>query len=542
MAGAFAQRRGARQLLRTARDGVFEGRHAGPVGRGLGLVRQAAEGEGGEAGERGCRGWGGYVLEGGDCGGVSPSQIQLSFDDISPRLPARYEDLDASFRGSLKPNDSLIEATKAAFRSIAITGGIRFLPIFGRSGSGKSCATLELATHLPEIEVMKLDEGVVDRPETLAAQLGGSQFEKRTGPLVAVVDQYEEAAKGKEKIPTQFVEKLAALDASYRGRPVLVIWLTTSEEFRDQLVEATSRRTRILVTSDFEISGPARSEWPAIVAQTFSAHNSGKELADFEVLEAKISDLSTKSDTIGSTILAVAEQLASHSRQMIDLSDYQVIMLWPVTDGQRIQTLNTFSSPRQGYRVNWHAFYNQLNSNDKTQLPLSELNKARLYFDVRLVPISAADLKGICSEIGDDPKPVIQSSIDRFGLTHLVNLLKSDGSEISFSPLRERPGSERGTQAVAWYRRMTRNPVGIGKEISRALSRLNFTTQYEATETTPHSSIRADVLVTRAARPTKVMIELKAYSPENTRPSDVSSQIRITLTKMARFAGFIQRQ
>lgn len=277
---------------------------------------------------------------------------QLSFEDISPRLPARYEDLDTSFRGSLKPNQALIEITKAAFKSIAITGGIRFLPIFGRSGSGKSCATLELDTHLPQIEVVKLDETVVDRPDTLLDQLSGSTFTPSTAPLVAVIDQYEEAARGKEKIPTQFVEKLAALDATYRGRPVLVIWLTTSSVFRDQLVEATSRRTRILVSPDFEIFGPAREMWPAIVDETFSAHNHGKELADFEILDTDIAQISGKSDTLGTTILTVAEKLALHTENMTDLSDYKVIMLWPVTDGQRIQTLNTFSSPRQGYKVN----------------------------------------------------------------------------------------------------------------------------------------------------------------------------------------------
>ena len=50
---------------------------------------------------------------------------QLSFDDITPRLPTRYEDLDQSFRGSLRPNQALLDVTKAAFQSIRITGGLR---------------------------------------------------------------------------------------------------------------------------------------------------------------------------------------------------------------------------------------------------------------------------------------------------------------------------------------------------------------------------------------------------------------------------------
>ena len=70
-----AQRRGARQLLRTARDRIFEGRDARAVERRVGFVRQAAEGEGRAGGERGCRGWRerGYVWRGGDGGGVKVS-------------------------------------------------------------------------------------------------------------------------------------------------------------------------------------------------------------------------------------------------------------------------------------------------------------------------------------------------------------------------------------------------------------------------------------------------------------------------------------
>ena len=37
---------------------------------------------------------------------------QLNFDDLAPRLPARYEDLDFAFRGSLRPNQELIELVK----------------------------------------------------------------------------------------------------------------------------------------------------------------------------------------------------------------------------------------------------------------------------------------------------------------------------------------------------------------------------------------------------------------------------------------------
>lgn len=183
-----------------------------------------------------------------------------------------------------------------------------------------------------------------------------------------------------------------------------------------------------------------------------------------------------------------------------------------------------------------------MNANDKAQLPLQGLNKARLYFDVRLVPVSAADLQGICTELAEVSKPVIQSSITRFGQTHLVSLIQSTGGEVAFSPLRERPGSERGKAATQWYKSITRNPVGIGKSMADALQKLGIRAKHEVSEVSPFSSLRADVLVNRDTKPSKIVIELKAYSPENTRPSDVSSQLRITLTKLARFAGFIQRQ
>ena len=467
---------------------------------------------------------------------------QLSFADISPRLPSRYEDLDAGFKGSLRPNENLIEKTKAAFKSIAVTGGIRFLPIFGLSGSGKSCATLELSTHLPEIDVVKLESAVIEDPSKLGSAFSEKTFLENRKPLVAVVDQFEEAAKGREQIPTQFVEKLAALDASFKERPVLVIWLTTSEDFRDQLVAATKRRSRILVEASFEIVGPARSAWAEIISDTFSYHNSGRELADFEILDSTIDTIATDSETIGSAIEGVARKLADASPDLVDLSDYQVVMLWPVTDGQRIQTLNTFSSPRQGYKVNWYAFYNQLNSNDKKQLPLEGLNKARLYFDLRLVPIAAADLAGICTPLNQPPKDVIKSSIDRFQKTHLVSVIAGGHDAASFSPLRERSDSRRGRDALEWYKGATRNPVGIGKQIANALKSIGIQADHEQDVRSPYSTQRADVLVRRSEKPTRLIVELKAYSPENTRPSDVSSQIRSTLTKLARFAGFIERQ
>ena len=51
-----------------------------------------------------------------------------------------------------------------------------------------------------------------------------------------------------------------------------------------------------------------------------------------------------------------------------------------------------------------------------------------------------------------------------------------------------------------------------------------------------------EALEAQKTQPKKILIEIKAFSPSNTRPSDIADAIRITLTRHARFAGFIPRQ
>ena len=53
-------------------------------------------------------------------------------------LPARYEDLDEAFLGRLIANKELIALVNTTYKSMTISGGIRFLPIYGESGVGKS--------------------------------------------------------------------------------------------------------------------------------------------------------------------------------------------------------------------------------------------------------------------------------------------------------------------------------------------------------------------------------------------------------------------
>jgi hypothetical protein len=125
-------------------------------------------------------------------------------------LPSRYEDLDQAFRGRLKPVDSLIQLVRQADAGMRVSGGIRFLPIYGQSGSGKTSAALELATHLPESRVVTLDRSALESREQLEKVLR-EEWGRRNAPklLVAVVDQYEEAVATRGDVPTQFVEALS---------------------------------------------------------------------------------------------------------------------------------------------------------------------------------------------------------------------------------------------------------------------------------------------------------------------------------------------
>ena len=299
-----------------------------------------------------------------------------------------------------------------------VEGGVRFAPIFGESGSGKSSATIQLGTHLPAYEVKVLSAAALESTDALNAEISDHRYDPSGKPLIAVIDQFEETAAEKAAIPSNFVEKVALLDRSHKGRPVLFLWLTTSRAFQEQLSAATSRNTRILVQGDFEVQGPARAEWPDIIKETFSFHNNEKDLADFEILDSDVKFIANEATTLGSAIGQVGRQLARYLAEPLDLSEFQVVMLWPVTDGLRIETLNRFASPRQGYRINWSTFVSQLNPRDRAELPLSELNKARLYFDVRLVPIAAADLQRVCGGIDNPSFKLSKSYLDRFASTH----------------------------------------------------------------------------------------------------------------------------
>jgi hypothetical protein len=461
------------------------------------------------------------------------------------KLPSRYEDLDQAFRGRLKPVPELIDLIQAARRSMAISGGLRFLPLFGESGSGKSSAARELDSHLPETKVLELPRPAIGSFEALKAFLSESQtVHADREALIVVVDQYEEAVAAQGNIPTQFVEWLSLLDrdAKFSSSRWIFLWLTTSKEFQSLLEAATSRNRRILAASSFELRGPSKAEWSGIVEETFEFHNSGRPLADYAILQRDVEQHALTARTLGATIERVGEALGEKLPLLQDLSTYQIVMLWPVTDGQRINTILRFVDAREGYRLDWNAWFRQLNEQDRAQLPLAEFNRARLYFDVRLVPMAAADLHPLCKDLDDDNFTLHKTYTERFDLTHYVSILRGTWDPARYSPLRERP-SERASEARDWYSEVTTKPTKIGRRIAQALTAVGVTADHEQDVTSPHGTVRADVLSERTVgRQTRVITELKAYSPENTIPSTIRDAVRTTLRRHSQFGGFLQRQ
>ncbi|APX32414.1 hypothetical protein BH708_06400 [Brachybacterium sp. P6-10-X1] len=464
---------------------------------------------------------------------------------MNVRLPSRYESLDPDFRASLRPNRPLIEMVKKASTGMQISGGIRFLPIYGRSGAGKSSASRELATHLPESKVIELSRQAITSESALLQEIREAMG-RRNQPkiLIAVVDEYEENVAESSSIPSQFIERLSLLDRrGLADTPVLFLWLTTSESFRDELIAATSRNERILLAKDFELIGPEKKDWAEIVEETFEFHNQSQPLADFEVLREDIEAVVDEAPTLGRTIELVGELLAQHASKLQDLSEYQVVMLWPVADAARITRVAGFTKARDGYKLDWNSFYRELNDLDKRTYPLAELNRARLYFDVRLVPIAAADLQQLCQDFDNPGFIPSQTYLNRFKGTHFYSIVTEQWDPSSYAPLRERE-SKRARDARAWYDGgVTRHPTKIGARIAKSLAILGVPATPEAELRSPHANLRADISISRPdSQQSTCIVELKAYSSQNTLPSSIKDQIRTTLKRHAQFGGFLARQ
>jgi hypothetical protein len=260
------------------------------------------------------------------------------------------------------------------------------------------------------LKVLRLSRAAVENNDALKTELITFIKRAKDAPIVAVVDQYEEAAAERQNIPTAFVEQLSLLDrGELRNQRIMFIWITTSRDFRSQLSNATSRNRRILISDEFEIRGPESSDWPGIIQETFQFHNKEKTLSDYEIIDTDLSEISDDSPTIGSAIEKVGDKLSKYTTSLHDLSTYLVVMLWPVTDGLRITRIQQFSDARQGYKLDWNSYYRQLNADDQRQLPLKEYNRARLYFDMRLVPIAAADLHPLCRDLDSEETSIVKS-------------------------------------------------------------------------------------------------------------------------------------
>ena len=457
-------------------------------------------------------------------------------------LPSRYEDIDEAYRGRLEPNQELIGAVQKAIKSMSISGGIRFLPVFGESGSGKSCGSRELPHHLPSTKAFLLKRDEIESQEKLLARI---HAEEQAGVSchIVIIDQFEEQVSGRENIPTEFVEKISILDRTdLKDKCILFIWLTTDRTFQSRLENACTRNRRLLLESGFHISGPPKSQWGDIVDETFSFHNGEKPLSDFGVVSTDLIDPIQSCDTIGQCLEETAGLLAQNIDDIQNLSEYRIILLWPVADETRMQRVLQFTRPRDGYLLNWEAWRRELNEHDRTTLPLHEYNRARLYFDMRLVPIRAADLHRLCQDLDVSPTSFGKTYIDWFKKTHFYHIVSGGWAEYDYNSVRARE-SDRSDSAAKWYETVTSQPTKIGKRIAAILVSLGEDASYEKEIETKYSRVKADVFVGNSPKnPKKEIVELKVYSSASTMPSTIKEQIKVTLRRHAQLAGFLQRQ
>lgn len=458
------------------------------------------------------------------------------------KLPSRYEDLDDAYKGRIVPNLELIDIVKKADKAIRISGGIRFIPLFGGSGSGKSCASIELSTHLPNTHTFILNPEEIEDKGKLLQRVFKEQKYNDNKILIPIIDQFEENVSGKESIPSQFIEFISLFDRNeLKNIPTIFIWLTTSKEFQSSLAESTRRNRRILSSSEFEVKGPSKSEWTRIINDTFSIHNSEKTLSDFLIIDTDIEKIVFESETLGGAIESVGELLAEHVEDIQDLSEYMVILFWPVSDAIRNQRVMQFSRPREGYKLDWDAFYRELSADDKRQLPLDVYNRTRLYFDFRIVPFRVADMHRLFLDLDNDDFSLGKTYLTRFKNTHFFHLVNNNWDNYSYNPVRERE-SQRSIDAAEWYKTVTSLPTKVGKRLAKIINEIGFTASYEKEISTEFSTVKADVYVDNdTVQPKKIILELKVYAAENTMPSTIKEQIKVTLRRHALLAGFMSK-
>ncbi len=463
---------------------------------------------------------------------------------MPPLLPSRWEDLQPEFRPNLRPDPALLELVKRQHASMQVTKGIRFLPIYGESGAGKTCAAMQLATHLPSVNVQLLDRSLIDSEDPQALVKFIESTNHLFSPLelaIYVVDQYEESVAQKGNIPTRFVERLSALDRSGAPpKPILFLWLTTSAAFRDELVAATSRNQRILAKRDFSITGPPRPDWSNIISSTFEFHNGGKILADCQIMPADLARECDEATTIGDAIKRIGDRLSDQLPRLGDISDYRLIQVWPVADGQSIERVQHFANPVPGYTLNWSAFEQRLVEEDRNSDTLAGLNKARLYFDMRVVPLPISYLQPICRSLDDPAYVVPKTSTDRWQTVHLHRLVAGTWADTAFGPLKERDAEK--TAVNRWYADIPAQQALVCQRLAALYSQLGFTADAQREIKTASSRVLADVGVDRPTSAERTsLLELKVFAANRITPATVRDQIKSTLRKYAVLAGFIPR-
>jgi hypothetical protein len=165
-----------------------------------------------------------------------------------------------------------------------------------------------------------------------------------------------------------------------------------------------------------------------------------------------------------------------------------------------------------------------------------------LYFDV-LVPIAVADLHPLGHALDLDRPPLAPSYLARFRNSHLFGVVSGSYDPAAASRLRAR-ASKRADDAAAWYETITNQPVPLGRRLALIFENLGLPSTHEATVVARNHTCRTDVLVQRDANglPPKVLVEVKAFSTQNTMPAAICDAVRGTLRKYAQLAGFLERQ
>jgi hypothetical protein len=453
------------------------------------------------------------------------------------KLPNRYEDLDPAFHGKLVPDRNFIAIVNDAFKSMQMGGGVRFLPVYAPSGTGKSSATFALQRHLQELKVIKLPKSVVLDQATLRTFILDQVAQAADKKPVFVVDNYEFPT---EVVSKSFVELVSEMDRDeLRTRPTLFVWISHEAKNMSALVDAAQMNKRLYLTTGFEILGPNRnSDWADVIEETFRFHNNNISLADSGVTRQDIDKIVKSAPSLGEAISVVGGRVKT--RDLRDMSKYRVILLWPFTDGVGLNVIRQFSDPRQGYKLDWSAFEKHFNKKDLEQLPLAELNQARMQFDFRLVPIRAADVQQFCGGNESGSTKVVKSHVENLKKSHFYSVLDDSWQNSVYGPMKTHMESDRSVAASKWYSEATSNPGVIHNRLAAALSYCGFVAKVEEVVDSDHSQVRADVAVTRDA--SQVLIELKVFSAANTTASTVRDSIKSTLRKYAQLGGHLQRQ